>query len=113
MTKVTFISYTGITSVVDVEDGLTIMDGALMNGVPGIDGDCGGVCACATCKVLVDPAYADRVGTANEDEKEMLEFRSDVPFNARLCCQIVVTPDLDGITLHTPKSQDAAVFADA
>lgn len=111
MIKVTYISYEGERSTVEVEEGLSLMEAARNNGVPGIDGDCGGVCACASCKVLVEAPFDQKVGPpASEDEVAMLEFRSDVPANARLACMLFAAPELDGITLRTPKTQDAAIF---
>ena len=77
----------------------------VINGVPGIDGDCGGICACATCHVYVDPAWLDKLPPKQEMEETMLDFAQDVRPNSRLSCQITVTPALDGLVVRTPKSQ--------
>lgn len=82
-------------------------DAAVNNGVPGIDGDCGGECACATCHVYVDGAWIDRVGTAEPGgmEANLLQFAEGSTENSRLACQITMTDDLDGLTLRIPEGQ--------
>jgi 2Fe-2S ferredoxin len=84
---------------------MTVMEGAIKHNVPGIDADCGGACACATCHVYVDPAWAGRTGAPSGMEQSMLDFANDVEDTSRLSCQIKVTPDLDGLVVRMPKSQ--------
>ena len=81
------------------------MEGAVENGVPGIDAECGGNCVCATCQVYVDDAWLDRVGPASEMEAEMLAFADHAKANSRLSCQIKVTDALDGLFVRMPESQ--------
>ena len=81
------------------------MEGAVKNGVPGIDADCGGACACATCHVFVDAAWLEATGARTEQEAEMLEFAENVQPNSRLSCQIEVTPAFDGLIVTMPESQ--------
>jgi 2Fe-2S ferredoxin len=85
------------------------MAGAVRNDVPGIDAECGGACACATCHVYVDEAWRARVGAASDMERNMLEFAGDVRPDSRLSCQIRVTKELDGLVVQTPKSQKSAI----
>src|SRR5690606_37139720 len=103
--RVTFISAAGNQQTVEIPNGLSVMEGAIKHNVPGIDADCGGACACATCHVYVDPAWQDKVPPKGEMEASMLEFALDVKDNSRLSCQIHVTSALDGLVVRTPKSQ--------
>ena len=105
MPKVTFITHHGQTHEVSVPTGTTLMLAAVDNGVPGIDGDCGGQCACATCHVFVDPAWAKRVGGRSEREDDMLNFAAELRDSSRLACQITVTDALDGLVVHMPEGQ--------
>jgi 2Fe-2S ferredoxin len=105
MAKITYIEFDGAEHVVDVRDGLSVMEGAIKNNVPGIDADCGGACACATCQVFVDAAWAGRVGARTEIEETMLEFAQGVRPESRLSCQIRVDGALDGLVVHLPESQ--------
>jgi 2Fe-2S ferredoxin len=105
MAKVTYIEFTGKDHVVEVKPGLTVMEGAVKNNVPGIDADCGGACACATCHVYVDPAWTDKTGAASAMEESMLDFAENVEPNSRLSCQIKVTEALDGLIVRMPESQ--------
>jgi len=105
MAKITFIEHDGTEHAVDVEAGLTVMEGAVRNLVPGIDADCGGACACATCHVYVDPAWLDRTGERSSMEESMLDFASEVQDNSRLSCQIRVTAGLDGLVVRLPEEQ--------
>ena len=105
MAKITYVEFNGTEHVVDVKPGLTVMEGAVKNNVPGIDADCGGACACATCHVYVDPTWAGRTGARNEMEESMLDFAPDRKADSRLACQLKVTPALDGLVVRTPKSQ--------
>jgi len=105
MAKITYIEFDGTPHVADVKTGLSIMEGAVKNNIPGIDADCGGACACATCHVYVDEAWTDKTGTASAMEESMLDFAENVQPNSRLSCQIKVSDDLDGLTVRMPESQ--------
>ena len=91
MTKINFVDHTGETRTVDVENGSTVMETAIRNAVPGIEAECGGACACATCHVYVDEAWREKVGEPSPMEEDMLDFAFDVRPNSRLSCQIKVT----------------------
>lgn len=104
MAKITFISHDGLERTVDVAAG-SAMHAAVSHGVPGIDGDCGGAAACATCHVFVDPAWLAATGEQTAMEASMLEFAEGVEANSRLACQIQVTARLDGLILRLPESQ--------
>jgi 2Fe-2S ferredoxin len=105
MAKITYNAHDGSSRTLEVKSGLTVMEGAVKNNVPGIDADCGGACACATCHVYVDEAWMDKVGTASAMEESMLDFAEGVKPNSRLSCQIKVTDAMDGLTVTTPESQ--------
>src|SRR5215470_2438147 len=105
MAKITYIEFNGKEHVVDVKSGLSVMEGAVKNNIPGIDADCGGACACATCHVYVDPAWQEKLPPRQDMEEQMLDFAQDVKPNSRLSCQIKVTPALDGLVVRTPKTQ--------
>ena len=105
MAKITYIESGGQEHVVDVKPGLTVMEGAVKNNVPGIDADCGGACACATCHVYVDPAWRSKTGERSAMEESMLDFAENVEANSRLSCQIKVTEELDGLVVRMPESQ--------
>ena len=105
MAKIKYIEHSGKEHVVDVKTGMTVMEGAVKNLIPGIDADCGGACACATCHVYVDPAFLTAAGEQQEMEKSMLDFAENVRPNSRLSCQIKVTDALDGLRVTTPESQ--------
>jgi 2Fe-2S ferredoxin len=105
MAKVTYIEHNGTAHAVEVPRGMSVMEAAVQHDIPGIDGNCGGACACATCHVYVDPAWLEAVGPCDEVEQGMLEFSEDVRPNSRLACQIKVTADLDGLLVTMPKTQ--------
>ena len=105
MAKITYIEHDGTEHTVEVKTGLSVMEGAIRNNVPGIDADCGGACACATCHVYVDEAWRAKVGGPSPMEEDMLDFGYDVKPNSRLSCQIKVTEDLDGLVVRTPERQ--------
>ena len=105
MPKVTYIEFNGTEHPIDVAVGLSVMQGAVNNNVPGIDADCGGECACATCHVHIDPEWFARTGTPNAQEASMLSFAAVTQDNSRLSCQIKMTEALDGLVLHMPESQ--------
>jgi|SRR5689334_9112973 2Fe-2S ferredoxin len=105
MAKLTFIQKDGTRQEVEGQNGMTVMEAAVKNMVPGIDADCGGACACATCHVYVEPDWMERVGPRNEMEEDMLDFAFDVRENSRLSCQIKITDTLDGLTVKVPEKQ--------
>lgn len=106
MPTLNYVEPDGQTISVTVESGISAMEAAVRNAVPGIDGDCGGAAACATCHVYVDPAWIAKTGTAEEGmEKDMLDFAEDVRETSRLACQIKVTDELDGLVLKLPEKQ--------
>jgi 2Fe-2S ferredoxin len=105
MAKITYIEFDGTEHVVDVKPGLSVMEGAVKNNIPGIDADCGGACACATCHVYVDEEWVSRTGQRFVMEESMLDFAENVQPNSRLSCQIRVTDELDGLVVRMPESQ--------
>jgi 2Fe-2S ferredoxin len=105
MAKITYIEHDGKTHELEIAEGMSVMEGAVKNGVPGIDADCGGACACATCHVYVDDAWIAKTGSPSSMEQSMLDFANDVTDNSRLSCQIKVTKDVDGLVVRIPSSQ--------
>jgi len=105
MAKITYIQHSGAEHVVDVQSGLTVMEGAVKNNVPGIDADCGGAAACATCHVYVDETWLARTGGRTAMEEAMLDFAEAVEPNSRLSCQIKVSDVLDGLVVRLPENQ--------
>ena len=105
MVTINYIDFQGTARQVEADEGSTVMENAIRNGIPGIDAECGGACSCATCHVYVDEAWTDKTGTAQPMELDMIDFASDVQPNSRLSCQIKITPDLDGLTVRTPERQ--------
>ena len=105
MAKITYIQFDGTEHAVEVKKGLSVMEGAVKNNVPGIDADCGGACACATCHVYVDEAWRDKTGEPSAMEESMLDFADEVQPNSRLSCQIRVTDALDGLVVRLPENQ--------
>ncbi len=105
MAKITFIDESGTKREVEAKAGQSIMEVAVANMVPGIDADCGGACACATCHVYVDENWAAKIKAKDDMEESMLDFAEDVCEHSRLSCQILVTDELDGIVVTTPESQ--------
>ncbi len=105
MAKITYIEFNGTEHTVDVKPGLSVMEGAVRNNVPGIDADCGGACACATCHVYIDPAWRAATGERSDMEESMLDFADNVKDNSRLSCQIKVSDELDGLIVSTPERQ--------
>ncbi len=89
----------------EAENGSTVMENAIRNAVPGIEAECGGACACATCHVYVDAAWTDVVGGPSVMEEDMLDFAWEVKPNSRLSCQIKVRPELDGLIMRVPSRQ--------
>ena len=105
MAKITFIDATGQSRSVEGQVGATVMETALRNSVPGIEAECGGACACATCHVYVAPDWTEATGNASQMEEDMLDFAFEVRPNSRLSCQIKVTEALDGLVVTTPPKQ--------
>ena len=113
MPKITYIEHSGKEHVIEAPAGQTVMEAAVKHAVPGIDADCGGACACATCHVYVDESWLAKTGEANSMEQSMLDFANDVEPNSRLSCQIKVSAELDGLvesaaTLRTDWSGGSA-----
>jgi ferredoxin, 2Fe-2S len=105
MPKVTFIAFTGGAHTVEVPPGTTLMHAATDNRVPGIDGDCGGNCACATCHVYVEQTWLERLGARTATEEEMLNCVPEREDSSRLACQITLTDALDGLVVNMPEAQ--------
>ena len=105
MAKITFIQHNGTEQTVDGQTGMTVMETAVKNMVPGIDADCGGACACATCHVYVDDAWREATGQPEQMEEDMLDFAFDVRPSSRLSCQIKVSDALDGLVVRIPDKQ--------
>ncbi|HXF54600.1 MAG TPA: 2Fe-2S iron-sulfur cluster-binding protein [Hyphomicrobiaceae bacterium] len=105
MVKITFVQPDGTRQVVEAEPGITVMEAAKLNRVPGIEAECGGACACATCHVYVDAAWRERTGEASPMEQDMLDFAFEVREESRLSCQIKVSEALDGLVVQVPDKQ--------
>ena len=106
MAKITYIEFGGTEHTVDVANGLTVMEGARDNNIPGIEADCGGACACSTCHVYVDAAWVGKLPPKEDMEADMLDFAFNPdPDRSRLTCQIKVTDNLDGLVVHMPEKQ--------
>lgn len=105
MPNITYVAHDGSSRRVTVDNGTSLMEAAVNNNVPGIDGDCGGECACATCHVHVEEDWLIRLPAAAAQEESMLEFCEGVDCASRLGCQIKVGPELDGIVVRTPVAQ--------
>ena len=105
MTKIKYIEFNGEEHEVDVQNGLTVMEGAVKNKIPGIDADCGGACACATCHVYVQKEWLSKLPSKEDTEEDMLDFAFEVKENSRLSCQLTVTDELDGLVVDLPEKQ--------
>ena len=105
MTKITYKDYQGNSKTIDVDNGLSIMEGAIQNDVPGIDADCGGSMACATCHVYVADDGFDRIPKAEEAEVDMIDMAFEPKKNSRLSCQLIVSDELEGLIITTPAKQ--------
>ncbi len=105
MPKITYVEQNGAKHEVDVAPGLSLMEGAVNNLIPGIDADCGGACACATCHIYIEPEWSDKAGTKTDMEETMLDFAEGVQDTSRLACQIKVSEDLDGLVVRLPEAQ--------
>ena len=106
MAKITYIEFNGTEHVVEVENGMTVMEGARDNSIPGIEADCGGACACSTCHVYIDSSWVDKLPPKEEMEEDMLDFAYSPDENtSRLTCQIEVNNNLDGLIVRMPEKQ--------
>ena len=105
MIKITFVDPEGTARTVEAEEGSTVMENAIRNGIPGIEAECGGACSCATCHVYVAEEWESVTGRPQPMEEDMLDFAFDVRPNSRLSCQIRVRSNLDGLVVHTPSQQ--------
>lgn len=105
MAQLTIIAFDGTRFEIAAAEGSTVMENAVRNSVPGIEAECGGACACATCHVYVDDAWTEKVGAPSPMEEDMLDFAVDVQPNSRLSCQIKVTSALDGLVVRVPERQ--------
>ena len=106
MAKITYIEYNGTEHQGDVANGLTVMEGARDNNIPGIEADCGGACACSPCHVYVHPDWAEKLPSMDDMEEDMLDFAYEPdPARSRLTCQIKVTAALDGLVVQMPEKQ--------
>jgi len=105
MPKITFIDAEGTSRDVETKNGTSVMEAAVQNMIPGIDADCGGACACATCHVYIDDAWAGKTGKAEAMEESMLDFAYEPKENSRLSCQITVSDALDGLIVRLPEFQ--------
>ena len=105
MPKITYQDYQGNSKTIDVEKGLTVMEGAIQNDISGIDADCGGSMACATCHVYVEEKWLNKIPKAEEAEIDMIDMAYEPKKNSRLSCQLIVTDELDGLKVITPAQQ--------
>ena len=105
MPKITYIEHNGKSHEIEVSNGLTVMEGAVQNNVPGIDADCGGSCACATCHVYVDKKWFNKLSNKESAEEDMLDMAFEPKTSSRLSCQLTVSNELDGLVVNMPSKQ--------
>jgi|TARA_Y100000817_G_scaffold134796_1_gene105608 2Fe-2S ferredoxin len=105
MSKITYIEHSGETHTIDVANGLTVMEGAVQNNIPGIDADCGGSMACATCHVYVKEEWFNKLPKKEDGEEDMLDMAFEPKKNSRLSCQLIVSDQLDGLVVNLPEKQ--------
>ena len=105
MPKITYKNFQGNSKTIEVENGLSVMEGAIQNDIPGIDADCGGAMACATCHVYVEEKWLNKLPKAEEAEIDMIDMAYEPKKNSRLSCQIIVSDELDGLEVATPEKQ--------
>ena len=105
MPKITYKDEKGNSKTIEVEKGLTVMEGAIQNNIPGIDADCGGSMACATCHVYVEEKWLDKLPKPEEGEIDMIDMAYEPKKNSRLSCQLIISEDLDGLVVTTPAKQ--------
>ena len=105
MPKIIFTNHSGISQTVNVENGLSVMEGAIQNNIPGIDADCGGSMACATCHVYVEEKWLNKIPKAEDAEIDMIDMAYEPKKNSRLSCQIIISDELEGLKVTTPEKQ--------
>ena len=105
MPKITYITHDKKNYTIDVQNGLTVMEGAIQNDIPGIDADCGGGMACATCHVYVKEEWFDKLSKKEDGEEDMLDMAFEPKKNSRLSCQLVVSDEIDGLIVNIPSKQ--------
>ena len=105
MAKITYKDYQDNSKTINVDNGLSVMEGAIQNEIPGIDADCGGAMACATCHVYVEEKWFDKLPKAENAEVDMIDMAHEPKKNSRLSCQLIVTDELEGLTVTTPEKQ--------
>ena len=105
MPKITYKDNQGNSKTIEVEKGLSVMEGAIQNNIPGIDADCGGSMACATCHVYVEEKWLNKLSKTEDAEIDMIDMAFDPKKNSRLSCQLIVSDELDGLTVTTPEKQ--------
>ena len=105
MAKITYHTHDNKTHTIDVQKGLSVMEGAIQNKIPGIDADCGGGMACATCHVYVEESWLNKLSKAEDSEQDMIDMAYKPEKNSRLSCQIIVSEELDGLIVTTPEKQ--------
>ena len=105
MPKITYKDFQGESKTIEVENGLSVMEGAIQNEIPGIDADCGGSMACATCHVYVEEKWLNRLPKAEDAEVDMIDMAFEPKKNSRLSCQLIVSDELNGLTVTTPSKQ--------
>ena len=105
MPKITYNDFQGNSKTIEVDNGLSVMEGAIQKDIPGIDADCGGSMACATCHVYVDDKWYDKIPKAEDAENDMIDMAFEPKKNSRLSCQIIVSDELDGLVVTTPEKQ--------
>tara|TARA_B100000700_G_C14612381_1_gene654193 strand:- start:226 stop:546 length:321 start_codon:yes stop_codon:yes gene_type:complete len=105
MAQITYLDHSGKKRTIKVDNGLTVMEGAIQNNIPGIDADCGGSMACATCHVYVDDKWYDKISKAEDGEQDMIDMAYEPKKNSRLSCQIIISDELDGLVVTTPEKQ--------
>lgn len=105
MANITFVEHDGTEHAVDIDEGTTLMQAAMDNGVPGIDADCGGSCACGTCHVIVDPDWIGATGDIGSDEKQLLDMTPEKTTTSRLACQVTTSEAMDGMVVRLPEFQ--------
>ena len=105
MPKITYNDFQGNSKTIEVDNGLSVMEGAIQNDIPGIDADCGGSMACATCHVYVEDKWVDKIPKAEDAENDMIDMAFEPKKNSRLSCQIIVSNELDGLEVTTPEKQ--------
>ena len=105
MAKITYIEHTGKSHTIDVKSGLSVMEGAVQNNIPGIDADCGGGMACATCHVYVKEEWFDKLPKKEQGEEDMIDMAYEPKEFSRLSCQLIVSNELDGLIVNLPEKQ--------